>query len=322
MALFSKADKGSKKKDKSSGARGKGIGLAGRAAARGQGTVEGTVRLPGQVTPRRSLLARFSMREKMLVLLLLVIGLVCAFVMLVLLPTTEDINKLKDQESSLTQQRAMATGSIAGLAPALEAYDQSRAVYDQAVKLYIGQANPEQIDRTLTTILQDCGFEPATMVLNGLAYEHVSPYATPVLESQVPAPAPLPEIEASDDDDAQGAGTGTDTADPGGSAEAGAAGGGSGGTGGADSTGNTGEAATGTSGDVYVYTAQYAASGDMEMFYKLLDAVSQYSWLRLQAYSYEPSSATSGTNEPEFSFTFKIYLLPESEAKLPAVNLE
>lgn len=293
---------------------------------------------PSALGSIKQALGGLSMREKVLIWGLIVLAVIMALVFFLILPANDNLTAAETELQILKDEEVAARLVIANSSSNQEVVEAAQARYDEYIAKYQAPMLPEDIDRMLTALIEDCGFTAATLSLNPYTVEGVPGYYAQSTSWELPHPS-TSEGSATGatgtegSEGAEGAATGDSTATgTEGSADAAGTGTASeGATSGTEdpsaslndvATSDTGSSDTST-GDVtggpqaQVFVVQMTAVGTDESFYALLDRVVPLSWVKLISSTYTPLTYYSTTYNENYSFTFKIYVNSAAEVKAP-----
>ncbi|MDR2105848.1 MAG: hypothetical protein LBP24_00355 [Coriobacteriales bacterium] len=260
-------------------------------------------------------LSKLSLRERIMIITLIVVAIVAALTFLVVLPAIERVSALESEVATLRQQKNEIREDP-DLTPQYEAaYETALQDYANYQHFYYSFMDPETIDRTITNLLLEHELTPMR-----LAMTTIEPAALPLYSgARTLAPRPVPPVEEAGtapekDEDADkntGAEDAAGTADDTREGAAGEAQGASeaqevqgraeqlataaeeagGVTGAGDGTGSpTGAAGTaGTS--IYCYTVDIEAKGWLEQLLSFLESTRGIIAMEVVSYSYAAPGA-------------------------------
>jgi hypothetical protein len=278
-----------------------------------------------------------SLREQVMIWVFVLLVLIMCAVFFLLLPADERLNTAADNYLNLQSQETSTRLTIATIPQSQKLFEDSQARYAEYILKYQAPMLPEDIDRMITTLIEDCGFTASSLTLHPYATEDVAAFS-----SQAPSwELPNPEIAADADAVAQGAGDGTAGSAPTSAGEAtgadagtaaGASADGSTATAAGDSAAASATPATaapsvdsgGGSGQTQVFAVEVSVLGYEDSFFQFLDRTVPLTWLKVLTTSYTPPTYdqtgyyyTDSTEEQTYSFNLKIYVHPEATVKNP-----
>ncbi|MDR1358905.1 MAG: hypothetical protein LBJ48_06090 [Coriobacteriales bacterium] len=273
----------------------------------------------------RRLLGRLSVRERVLIWSFAIVGVALALLFLLVLPAQSGLLGAVDEQKTLLGEQSTAQQTIATIPVNEELFASAETRHVEALLRYQAPQLPEDIDRMLTTLVEDCGFTAQAISLSAATQETVGTYeaagptwtlptdevsagagdatqsaSSPNLVTGTegtggPSSAGTTPTDATDapDTDATGADDGSTPDDGGGRGEGSSAavlGAGEGDTVNAGSAGTTG---AGTSAppvepQTLVYSVQLNMVGNDANYFALIDRVLPLSWLKIVSLSYTP----------------------------------
>jgi hypothetical protein len=278
-----------------------------------------------QPSALKQLLDKLSLRERVLIVIFVVLAIVGATTYFVVLPAITAMQDLQIEVLELEDEKA-AIRIGPDLTPQYqEQLELATKDFENYQRFYYPFMDPEIIDQTVTNMLLDNDLAPARFSMTAITTALVPPYATRTL---VPKPVPtadsLVEDEVGSTTGTTNAEDGTNAAGDASSADGGATGGGSGegSTGRSEELATNAEAAGATplsaedaetdegeepSGlvlglSIYCYTVDVEARGWMEDLFDFLNAARGVTAMEVVSYSYTdpppaPANNTSaGTN--------------------------
>jgi hypothetical protein len=220
-----------------------------------------------------------SKREQIMIYLVVIVGVIAAFVFLVAKPAMENLTTLQTEADELQAREMEYRQVISQTDVYLAMYDEALATYNKAKKKYFKPMKPETLDEKVTGYLVEAGFEPTTLSMSTLNVEGI-PYYSPTILRPTAVPD-IPDPEATSEGAVDG-----DGLTPKEETEAAAAA--------ADSGYAEEEVATGGA-PAFVYTVNVSAEGEWSNLYKLLDAVKKKSGIEIVSYQYNDTAAPSDT---------------------------
>jgi uncharacterized membrane protein YgcG len=274
-------------------------------------------------SPLAAAFAKISLRERALIIGLLIVAALIAIVYFAVLPTMSLLTDLTEEVDELTIQQQEMDSVIAQTALYRDNYELSKKDYNTYQEFFFPYMTPEDLDRMVTTMLVDAGFDPTRLSMTSLAVETLPLYTQPPLVPQV-VPSYVPTILGDD---------GTNTA--GGISGDISAGGTSGGTSGGDDNGlvagdgdSFGEGGgliagdPGLAGDVgslavpsqsdspsevYVYTVDIGADGSLQTLFSLLTTVYAMQGIEVTNWTFtEPPTVQEGEEASAGTVTLQI----------------
>lgn len=304
---------------------------------------------PAEIAERPSLIRRadkalknLSARERALLWALAIVVVILALLLLLILPGNDRLMAAKSQQQQLRSDQIAAQMAIAEIPVSQELLLDSEARYGEYLERYQAVLLPEEIDRMLTSLIQDCGFTASSLTLAPSTTEGVPRFAATALSQGQPSVA---TTGGSGGEDATGTSapaatdsTGVPNATTGGDgtsvAVTGAADDGSSDNGASDAgsapsssrsdggstaaAADTPEGASAIDPQVQVYHVQATVIGSDESFLALLDKTLPLSWLKIDSSTYTPSPsayASGSSAQLSSTFNFKIYVHAEASAK-------
>jgi cell division protein FtsL len=278
-------------------------------------------------SPAAAAFARLSQREKVLIYALIVIGACVALVMLLILPTLDNIRTLEEEALQAETTKQEYVQAIAEGAGADQAIEEAQAAYEASQEKLFAPMSPEELDTTVTGYLVKAGFDPSTLTLSLLAPEQVTPYAPlPISDTQLPE---NPAVQASAAEEGTSGGTAMDTAagDAATTVDATATAGEPATTAGDTATAEesatageeipidmTGTETAAVGGLIRSYTVSITAEGGWNNLYKLLSRIKATDGAAITQYSYTESVDPDKADGGSFSMTIKLYVFVESAA--------
>jgi hypothetical protein len=230
-----------------------------------------------------------SKREQIMIYLVVIVGVIAAFVFFVAIPAMDNLTTLQTEADELQAQEMEYRQVISQTATYNQMYDEALAAYNKAKKKYFKPMKPETLDEKVTGYLVDAGFDPQTLSMSTLNVEGVPSYLPTVLR-----PTAVPEV--SDPDTTSEGAVDGDGLTPKEETEAAAAA--------ADSGYAEQEAATGGA-PAFVYTVNVSVEGEWSNLYKLLDKVRKKSGIEIISYQYNESAAPVDISNPSASVASK-----------------
>lgn len=282
-----------------------------------------------------------SLRERVLIWTLVIVALILALLLLLILPAQDRLAAARSEHAVLQSEESDTLRAIATLSTNKEIRENAQNQYDDYLQRYQASMLPEDLDRMLTMLIEDCGFAPSSLTLNPQLIEQVPPFTS------VPTSWGLSRPEAREGsrvEEAQEDTTNTDGAssaanatenspssmttpyDTGTSA--------SGETSAATTDENTESrgadalgavvsrenAATSTNetlggGQVSVYNVNLIVLGYEENYYAFLDRVIPLTWIKVAKSSFTPLNSTNSESMQAYSIDLKIYVNTEATIK-------
>lgn len=285
-------------------------------------------------------LKKLSLRERVLIWALLILAAVMALIFFLVLPANDRLVEAQSVRDALINEENTTRLSIAGIPHNEELLEDAQARYAEYLLKYQAPMYPEDIDRMITTLIEDCGFTAATLSLQPYVTEGVPSYIGQALSWELPHPETTDtsaggtvtgdstggadtanassEGATADDPTTSGMDAAvTGTSSPDSTTDA---------TGSASDTGadqgNANESAANaldaTAGpEAQVFNVQITVVGTEDSYYALLDRVLPLSWLKISSVSYSPPSSTASTLDTNFVISLKIYVNAEATVKQP-----
>jgi type II secretory pathway component PulM len=257
------------------------------------------------------LLERLSSRERVMIVALVCVAVICALAFLVVMPGLARIDAQEQQTQEAEAAQASCENVIAQVAGLDAQIEKANAAYDASKGKLYTEMKPEALDAAVTKYVVDAGFDPQSLQMSQLGYE------------AMPAYVPQAAVTAPEDGAATagGAATGTD-----GSAAAADADAGSGDaateqsagteTAAADAAGQTADAGGGSAaaaGSIGSYTTNVTVKGSLKSFYKLLDRIEASGGVALTQYSCD-SDLSKGAKDAAFTMTIVFYVYADGGA--------
>lgn len=279
-------------------------------------------------------LGKLSTREKALIWGLIIVAAIMAMIFFLVMPANDRLTEAQSVRDTLTMEENSTRLTIAAMPSNETMLQEAQARYDTYIAKYQAPMLPEDIDRMITTLLEDSGLSVATLSLNPSVTEGVATFTGQAASWEIPNPTVV-ETTATGTGSADETAAGAEGAQAG--ADASAESGTEGATGSEANTGTdesanaldaavTEDSSAAASGDssssgveaqVQVYTVDVSAIGVEENYYALLDRVIPLTWLKINSSSYVPITSTSTNLEISFSISFKIYVNPSATVKQP-----
>jgi hypothetical protein len=223
-------------------------------------------------SPVSTAFGRLSRREQTMIYVLIVLGIICAFALLLFRPGLDSLNALEAEATDAETTQEEYSAAISQGAGAEAQITEATTAYDAVKAGFFSPMNSETLDSAVTGYLTDAGFDPGTLSMSPLAPENPAPFAALPL-SGMPAPD-IPE----DQESTYG-----------------------------ETTNQTAEAGA----SVYSYSVSATASGGWKNLYKLIDMIADVDGVEITQYSYSENSEEGNSKDGSFSMTIKIYVLVE-----------
>jgi cytoskeletal protein RodZ len=265
--------------------------------------------------PVIKLLQGLSSRERILIFTAVALAIVVVFALLLIMPSAERLTEANTTLSSAKSNRAMTDVEIAALTTYQKNYDDHKARHDASADQYQHPMQPEEIDRLITMLMEDCGFEPASLTLhppvadNVAAFVAVPPSATtPLTGAGTGATANSNNAAGTTGTNATGTATTEGTAANASSTSSAA-------TPATPSSSATDTSASTEGAAVQVYTVDVMVLGNEDAFFDLLDRVVPLTWLKIMSTSYAVSSTFETSGEHLYMIKLALYVSATATAK-------
>jgi cell division protein FtsL len=318
------------------------------ASIKGQNGAKKDAKAPGASAAPKRPRRKLRLREKLLIFAVILIALVMALVFLLIMPTYTQLVVVEQEYSDLASQRQTTDTTIATIPGNQERIGREQLRYNDFLQKYQAPMLPEDLDRMVTVLLEDCGFRVSSLTLSPLATETVDSRQILQPSWQVPTAAdPLAQqatsplggtLAGSSQDAATIAGLEPSTE---GSADQSPEYAAQASTYSADSAAASASSATVSSGSgasVMLYNVNASVQGSNDNFYILLDRKASSPWISIGDYtlvlsapatSSSATTTTTTTTTPSsngdtgrsdlttFSLQLKIYVHPLATLKTP-----
>ncbi|GHT79046.1 hypothetical protein FACS1894104_3100 [Actinomycetota bacterium] len=270
-----------------------------------------------------------SNREKILIFGLIVVAIMLAIILLLVIPAQDRLTAAQSEYQAANASKVSTDLEIANRPIYQSNLQKAEARYNEYLAKYQAPMQPEDIDRMLTTLIEDTGFEAMSLQLAPITQESVGAFV-------VVSPAWVLPTAGDTDTNTNAAGAtansgsaadnsaadSTDSSSTGATPTNTNAGSGSNANAGSSSQ-NTGQNSSSTGPSVQLYAVQVTANGYDQNFFALLDRVVPLTWLKLMSTSYTPPSSlvvysgNTGDDSQLYVFTFNIYVNPDATVKQP-----
>jgi type II secretory pathway component PulM len=256
--------------------------------------------------PLAAALTNMNLRERILIIGLVIAIAIAATVYFAVLPAIERMNSLNEEIEALSEQKIEMEAVIARTAGYQADYELSKQEYNDYQQFFFAYMTPEDLDRTVTRMLQDAGLEPTRFSMTSLAIEELPMYAAqPLVPEVVPSyqpnvtsdvsSDPMADAPARDDGsaapEAEAIDSGTVTSEGGVTTDASVV----------EDVGSLANPLDGGgSGEVYVYTVDIAAEGGSQELFSFLTTIYAMHGIEITTWNYhEPivSVAADGTED-------------------------
>jgi type II secretory pathway component PulM len=242
--------------------------------------------------PLTAALANINLRERILLIGLALAVAIAAVVYFAVLPAMDRMKSLQEEIDTLSEQKIEMESVIARTAGFQADYELSKQDYNDYQQFFFSYMTPEDLDRSVTKMLQDAGLEPTRFSMTSLGIEELPMYAAQPLVPEVvptyvpstpPADTSDPMTDAPAQDGNEAASEGSTTTDPGA-------------LDGAGSLANPAE--SGGSGEVYVYTVDIAADGGPQELFSFLTTIYAMHGIEITTWNFqEPMTIVSYYDE-------------------------
>jgi cell division protein FtsL len=295
----------------------------------------GTKRKAKKQSPAKKLVGRLSVRERVMIMLLVILVVTGSVTFLVILPAVNTMQAIQAEVADLEVQKSEIREEPDVRPQYQEQLDNATRDYENYQHFYYPFMDPETIDRTVTGMLLDNDLTPLRLSMTAITPVDLPPYATRTL-----VPKPVPSVEGSQEGEkgAEGqSGTGTDAGAEGGADGSGAGDGAGTGDGSGTAEGGPGEGPAGRSSQlaadaeaaggitiggealdsgadadadagagglvagssIYCYTVDVEAKGWMTNLFSFFEATKSVTAMEVVAYSYASPSSSTGSNSPQ-----------------------
>lgn len=268
-------------------------------------------------------LQKLSLREKIMIWALILIALVMALVFLLILPEQDRLVEAEMTHDTLIAEENRTLYTIASMPSNKETLDAAQERYNESLLLYQAVMLPEDVDRMITTLVEESGFTSVSLTLNPYTNESIATYYPTATSWEVPQSA---YTESSETAPVEEGATGEAAAatDDGMQEETQA------------STDGTAESEEYTSGldeavlsdettllgsaEAQTITVFVTMRGYEESFYTFINRIMPLSWMKIESSTFTPPPtiyADYAALEQSYSFTLKLYVHPNASIKTP-----
>jgi hypothetical protein len=232
----------------------------------------------------KTAMAMRTKRERTMIYLLIVIAIGAILIYFAVLPGFTKYSALMDEIEQLEDRESLYRTTIAKAGTYGKMYADAKVAWEAAQTMYYRPMDPESLDRTITGLLIDAGFEPDNLSMSSLISEAIPSFAPPALQEMPFTTAGA--VEETGEEPAADDGTGDPASEP----------------------------------SSFVYTIKTSVSGSLDKLYTLLDTVKDMNGIKITSYTYmeNDSKATDeATGEvpegdrSEATLIFKVYVFVE-----------